>query len=210
MGKMKKKRGNVNLCRGIGIGCIIAGGLLIGWCLLSNLLQRSAKDEAIEAFENERVVHQLSANDDEEAPDEAASESETAADEAVLCILRIPAIDSTEPVRDGSTKAVLANALGHMEGTAYPGEVGNCVIAGHRNYSFGKFFNRLDEVKIGDYLYIDTLDETYTYEVTQIKVVEPQEVEILEDTKQEQLTLFTCTPIYIATHRLVVIARRID
>ena len=56
---------------------------------------------------------------------------------------------------------------------------------------------------------MDTLEETYHYVVTQIRIVEPDAVEILDPTDREQLTLFTCTPIYLATHRLVVIADRI-
>ena len=90
------------------------------------------------------------------------------------------------------------------------GEEGNCVIAGHRNYNFGKFFNRLDEVEENDLIYIDSPTQTYTYVVKEIKVVEPTDVEILDPVEgKQQLTLYTCTPLYIATHRLVIIAERI-
>ena len=99
----------------------------------------------------------------------------------------------------------------HEPETAFAGEEGNCVIAGHRNYNFGKYFNRLDEVEINDLIYLDTDRATYTYAVTDIKVVEPTDVEILEPVAgKEILTLYTCTPIYIATHRLVIIAERIQ
>ena len=66
----------------------------------------------------------------------------------ILYILRIPSIDSENPVREGVSMGVLEDALGHEEDTAYIGAKGNCVIAGHRNYNFGQFFNRLDEVEI--------------------------------------------------------------
>ena len=128
----------------------------------------------------------------------------------IMYVVRIPKIDSKEPVKEGTNKSALSASLGHEPGTASPGEVGNCVIAGHRNYNFGKYFNRLDEVEVGDEIFVDTRDNTYEYKVSEIKVVEPEDIEILDPTEDEQLTLYTCTPIYIATHRLVVIAKRVD
>lgn len=142
-------------------------------------------------------------------------EEEPGGNEAVtgdmMYILRIPSIESENPVREGTEKSVLSDSLGHESQTALAGEEGNCVIAGHRNYNFGKFFNRLDEVEINDLIYLDSPSETYTYVVKDIKVVKPDDVEILDQVEgREQLTLYTCTPIYIATHRLVIIAERID
>ena len=128
----------------------------------------------------------------------------------MLYILRIPSIDSENPVREGTERDVLSDSLGHESGTAFAGEESNCVIAGHRNYNFGKYFNRLDEVEIDDLIYLDSATETYTYVVTDIQVVDPTDVEILEPIEgKETLTLYTCTPIYIATHRLVIIAERV-
>lgn len=128
----------------------------------------------------------------------------------MLYILRIPSIDSENPVREGTERDVLSDSLGHESGTAFAGEEGNCVIAGHRNYNFGKYFNRLDEVEIDDLIYLDSATETYTYVVTDIQVVDPTDVEILEPIEgKETLTLYTCTPIYIATQRLVIIAERV-
>lgn len=128
----------------------------------------------------------------------------------MLYILRIPSIDSENPVREGTERDVLSDSLGHESGTAFAGEEGNCVIAGHRNYNFGKYFNRLDEVEIDDLIYLDSATETYTYVVTDIQVVDPTDVGILEPIEgKETLTLYTCTPIYIATQRLVIIAERV-
>ena len=128
----------------------------------------------------------------------------------MLYILRSPSIDSENPVREGTERDVLSDSLGHESGTAFAGEEGNCVIAGHRNYNFGKYFNRLDEVEIDDLIYLDSATETYTYVVTDIQVVDPTDVEILEPIEgKETLTLYTCTPIYIATQRLVIIAERV-
>ncbi len=139
------------------------------------------------------------------------SEGNPAVEGDMLYILRIPSIDSENPVREGVSRSVLSDSLGHESGTGYAGEMSNCVIAGHRNYNFGKYFNRLDEVQIDDLIYLDTADKTYTYSVTDIQTVEPDQVEILEPIPgKETITLYTCTPIYIATHRLVIIAERIQ
>lgn len=132
-------------------------------------------------------------------------------DGELLYVLKIPSIDSENPVREGVESNVLSDSLGHDPSTVYAGEQGNCVIAGHRNYSFGKYFNRLNEVQIGDEIYLESMTDEYRYEVTEIKVVEPTDTYILDNIgDKETLTLYTCTPIYIATHRLVIIATRVN
>ncbi|MBR4707738.1 MAG: class D sortase [Pseudobutyrivibrio sp.] len=184
----------------IGLILIALGlGILLSSIAL-NIRQYVSKKNTVEAFEE--ILK------DTEADKPSASSPAVTGD--MLYILRIPAIDSENPVREGVKNSVLADSLGHESGTGYIGEAGNCVIAGHRNYTFGKFFNRLDEVEVNDLIYVDTADETYTYAVKEIKVVEPEDLSVLEATPdKETLTLYTCTPIYIATHRLVIIAERI-
>lgn len=205
---------------------MLAGAALIIASLFSNILQWTEKEKLLREFENEKkfsgsvimIQGEMTAPLPEiPNPDKAPEEEENPfvdnpeeiSEAKMLGILRIPGIHSVEPVLSGSSRNVLARALGHVEGTAWPGETGNCVIAGHRNYSFGKLFHRLNEVKTGDEIYLDTLEEAYHYVVTEIRIVEPDAVEILNPTDRDQLTLFTCTPIYLATHRLVVIADRI-
>ncbi len=125
---------------------------------------------------------------------------------SVLAVLRIPKIDLEEAVKEGSDNHVISSALGHMEQTALPGEEGNCAIAGHRNYVFGRFFNRLDEVQADDEIEIETLDGTYTYRVTDSFVVEPEDVSVIEQLEGKNLTLITCTPIFVGSHRLIISA----
>lgn len=208
------KRKIINLVGGL---LIIIGLLVVFGSLVLNIEQRAMQDVAIAEFKAEmRNNEKPTENDDEpidvtqeETEDTNESENVPAPIEGeILCILRIPCIESESPVREGVSQGVLADSLGHEPDTAAVGEVGNCVIAGHRNYSFGKYFNRLDEVNIGDSIYIDTLDETLSYEVTDIKVVEPADLSVLDQTDEEILTLYTCTPIYIGTHRLVITAKR--
>ena len=147
--------------------------------------------------ENLNSGGELDKNDDE-PPADKPSENET------VCLLRISKIKLEEAVKEGSTKGVLSSALGHVENTALPGEEGNCCIAGHRNYVFGKYFNRLDEVALGDVIELETKDNLYQYEVVSIEVVEPEEVSVLAYAEGKNLTLITCTPFMIGTHRLIV------
>ena len=178
-----------------------------------NFIQVTSKRKAIEEFRQEAAAEpsQITLAQPDPNPETAGSaeESQERFSSNIMGILRIPSIDSEEPVKEGVTRSSLHAALGHEPETAYPGAMGNCVIAGHRNYTFGTYFNRLNEVKIGDMIYFDTRTETYAYQVSEIQVVEPDDLEILDDRGCEQLTLYTCTPLYIATHRLVVIADRI-
>lgn len=213
------KRKVINLLGGL----LISFGLLIVLGSLAlNLEQRAMQKEAIIEF-RQKVQESKSDSLKEEGslPKETDKEdlykeekTDAAADLSVkendiLYILRIPIIESESPVREGVSDGVLADSLGHEPGTAYIGETGNCVIAGHRNYSFGKFFNRLNEVEIGDNIYVDTKDATYKYEVYDIIVVGPDDLSVLDNTDEEIITLYTCTPVVIGTHRLVVKAKRV-
>ncbi|SFP90326.1 sortase A [Butyrivibrio proteoclasticus] len=181
---------------------------MISASIATNIYQYTKKQEIIATFDNtvshEDILSPIQSNQDIDEQDNSDI-SEFSAD----YILEIPCIDSLEPVVEGTDRSALSAALGHEESTVLPGEVGNCVIAGHRNYTFGKYFNRLNEVEIGDMIYIHTPTDEYSYQVSEIKTVRPEDVDILENTENEILTLYTCTPIYIATHRLVVVAERV-
>ena len=204
----------------IGCGFIIAGLVLILGSLVINISQQAVRKAVIAEFKeqiNRSADSEAGANKGEQpSGSEVTIGAEVQGEESpseplegdILCILRIPSIESESPVREGVSGGILADSLGHEPGTAMVGEPGNCVIAGHRNYTFGQFFNRLNEVKIGDNIYVDTATETYSYVVTDIKVVEPEDLSVLESTVTETLTLYTCTPLYLATHRLVIVAER--
>lgn len=189
---------------------IICGSCLMGVVLLVNVIDYVRSRTAVSAFKSEK--EQVIVVNTGETMTEAAvepAEAETAPEELlsgdVLGILRIPKIDLEEAVKEGSSSSVISSALGHMEGTAMPGTVGNCAIAGHRNYVFGRFFNRLDEIEAGDTVEIETLDGVYVYTVTDSFIVEPEEVSVLsQDTETKDITLITCTPLFVGSHRLII------
>lgn len=191
----------------IGHILILIGVSLIVSVIVVNAIDLIKSEKAVKTFKNTKVVVDPIEIEKRENPeDEITYIGEDNKQELaqIVGLLRISKISLEEAVREGSTGSVLSSALGHMEGTALPGEEGNCCIAGHRNYTFGKYFNRLNEMEIGDIIEIETYDATYMYEVNDIFVVEPTEVSVLDDIKGENLTLITCTPLFIGSHRLII------
>ena len=131
----------------------------------------------------------------------------------VMGYIEIPTIGVSMPVYHGTDEGVLQIAVGHIEWTSLPvgGESSHCVISGHRGLPSAKLFTNLDKLVVGDTFLFRVLDETLTYEVDQILIVEPQEVSALTIREGEDLcTLVTCTPYGINTHRLLVRGHRVE
>lgn len=131
----------------------------------------------------------------------------------IMGYVEIPAIKCSLPIYHGTEEAVLQVAIGHLEWTSLPvgGESTHCVVSGHRGLPSAKLFTDLDKLVIGDVFMMRILDEVLTYEVDQILIVEPNEVEALHIVEGEDLcTLFTCTPYGINSHRLLVRGHRIE
>lgn len=122
----------------------------------------------------------------------------------IIGIMSIPKLDLKVAIGDGSSNAAMRYTVGHFLETAYPGENGNFAVIGHRSYKYGQFFNRLDELEKGDFIGIKSGTKTYEYIVTEKIVVKPEDTWVLKTTAKPTITLITCTPIRIATHRLVV------
>lgn len=117
------------------------------------------------------------------------------------------------PIYHGTSDAVLNVAVGHLQGTSLPvgGESTHCVLSAHRGLPSAKLFTDLDELELGDVFIITVLDQVLTYQVDQIKIVTPTEVDDLYVTEGEDYcTLLTCTPYGINTHRLLVRGKRIE
>ncbi|MDD6315898.1 MAG: class C sortase [Clostridia bacterium] len=131
----------------------------------------------------------------------------------VMGYVEIPAIKCALPIYHGTDEAVLQIAVGHLEWSSLPvgGESTHCVISGHRGLPSARLFTDLDKLVEGDIFLLRVLDEVLTYEVDQIRIVEPQEVDDLGITAGEDLcTLVTCTPYGINTHRLLVRGHRVE
>ena len=117
------------------------------------------------------------------------------------------------PLYHGISAEVLNIACGHLPGTAFPvgGENTHCVLSAHRGLPHAKLFTDLDKMELGDTFQITVLDRTLTYQVDQIKVVRPDEIDDVQIVPGADLcTLLTCTPYGINSHRLLVRGTRIE
>lgn len=126
--------------------------------------------------------------------------------------IEIPKISMLLPIYHGTNEGVLETGVGHMENTALPigGEGNHTVLTGHTGLPSAKLFTDLDQLEPGNVFYIKILNETYAYEVDQILVVEPDDTEALQPVRGEDyVTLVTCTPYGINSHRLLVRGTRI-
>lgn len=149
------------------------------------------------------------------------TEEETARYERLLNIsgngimgyIEIPTIGVALPIYHGTSDTVLQVAIGHIEGSSLPvgGTGTHCVVSGHRGLPSAKLFTDLDQLKEGDTFLIRVLDEVLTYEVDQIHIVEPHEIELLAiEDGRDLCTLVTCTPYGINSHRLLVRGHRVE
>lgn len=117
------------------------------------------------------------------------------------------------PIYHGTDPSVLNVAVGHLEGTSLPvGGVGtHCVLSAHRGLPSARLFTDLDRLKVGDTFTLTVLNRLLTYQVDQVLIVEPEQVEALAiDPNEDYCTLVTCTPYGINTHRLLVRGRRVE
>lgn len=131
----------------------------------------------------------------------------------IIGYVDIPKINCSLPVYHGTEERVLQIAVGHIEGSSFPvgGESTHTVLSGHRGLPSAKLFTDLDQLVEGDTFLLQILDETLTYQVDQIRIVEPDQLEDLEiEIGQDLCTLVTCTPYGINTHRLLVRGHRIE
>lgn len=130
----------------------------------------------------------------------------------VMGYIEIPSIQVSLPIYHGTSEGVLQIAVGHIEGSSLPvGGMGtHCVLSGHRGLPSARLFTDLNKVEEGDRFFLRVLDETLTYEVDQIHIVEPNDLHYLEIEKGQDLcTLVTCTPYGINSHRLLVRGHRV-
>ena len=134
-------------------------------------------------------------------------------DTGMMGYITVPKISQELPVYHGTSDDVLSVAVGHLQGSSLPvgGDTTHCVVSAHRGLPSAELFTHLDRMEVGDVFYFTVLDRTVTYEVDQIRIVEPDDTSLL--TIQEgrsYCTLLTCTPYGINTQRLLVRGHEID
>lgn len=131
----------------------------------------------------------------------------------IIGYVKIDKIGVELPVYHGTSEQVLNRGVGHLEGTSLPvgGTSTHSVMSAHRGLPTAKLFTDLDRLEMGDTFQIIVLDQILTYQVDQIKIITPREVDDLQIVEgKDYCTLFTCTPYGINTHRLLVRGIRIE
>ena len=145
-------------------------------------------------------------------PDEEYMACLNIAGDEMMGTVEIPKIDIELPIYHTTDEEVLEKAAGHLEGSSLPvgGESTHAVISAHRGLPSASLFTDLDQLEEGDHFLLHILDETLAYEVDEISVVEPEETQDLAVEEGEDLvTLLTCTPYGVNSHRLLVRGHRV-
>ena len=126
--------------------------------------------------------------------------------------IEIPCINVNMPIYHGTSDSVLSTGAGHIQDSSFPtgGKNTHAALTGHRGLPSSRLFTRLDELKTGDLFYINVLDETMAYKISRIETVLPEKVNYSIQDDKDLVSLITCTPYGLNTHRLVVTGYRIS
>ena len=189
-------------------GLLVTGTAALIWCgaMVADLMiaQRSARDALPPPLPTGQVPPAPLLDDEIDSPS-AGPPAETG---SAIAALHIPRIGLSAAVLHGSDARTLRRGPGHLENTAYPGQKGNAVIAGHRD----TFFRPLRDIRVGDDIFLDASGGRFHYQVTSLQVVSPRELSVLAPTREATLTLITCYPFWVLGHapdRFVVRASRV-
>ncbi|GAG62694.1 unnamed protein product, partial [marine sediment metagenome] len=124
--------------------------------------------------------------------------------------IRIPKIDLEWIVNEGSDRQTLKEGPGHIIETPLPGDLGRCTFSGHRT-TYGAPFNKIDKLEDGDLIYLETIKgELFIYAVTELEIIDPRDVYILEGSDKRELLLTSCYPEYSAAERVILIAELVN
>lgn len=214
----------------------LAGFLLLLYPLISNMVHQRQQSDAVASYDS--AVSNRSEEEIQEILNQATEynnmlfqsngaivdnmDTSILSDESYSSLLNqangimgsieIPKIDVDLPIYHGTEDDVLSVGVGHIQGTSLPvgGENTHCVLSGHRGLPGSSLFTRLDEMKEGDLFFLSVMGETLAYKVYDIQIVDPDNTEVLEITAgKDDVSLVTCTPYGLNTHRLVVTGERV-
>ena len=185
----------------------------------ANINENTTLDDNTEAIDSARKYNELLESTTSSIITNAEYETDDVYDSlldlsgtGMMGYLEIPCIDLTESIYHYSTEEVLGKGVGHVHGSSLPvgGSSTHAVLTGHRGLTSQKMFSDLDKIEIGDFFYVHILNNTFAYEVFEVKTVSPGEVESLVIEKEKDLvTLVTCTPYGVNTERLLVSGKRV-
>lgn len=169
--------------------------------------------EAVDPFSSAGGGSSASGNEDSAASEDTEYQSLLDTGDGVMGSVNIPKISVELPIYHGTSEEALADGAGHLYGTSLPvgGLNTHAVITGHRGLVSAPMFTRLDEMHEGDYFYIDIMGEKLGYMVDSITVIEPDDTLKLRVVPgEDRVTLMTCTPYGVNTHRMLVSGHRVS
>lgn len=177
-----------------------------------NQIEELAEDEAQKIIENaieynKKLLTKSIRYKSGESTDEEYLSQLKLDGSSIIGYIEINKIDLKLPIYHGTGEPVLQVAIGHLEGSALPiGGLGNhSVLSGHRGLPSAKLFTNLDKLQIGDQIVIKTFGQVIKYTVTEINIVEPHDISLIKpEAEKDLLTLVTCTPYGINSHRLLI------
>ncbi|MGG5460252.1 class D sortase [Clostridium sp. B9] len=158
---------------------------LVSIVLISKIYTNNIENKAINSFK-EKI------NSSQNEKEEFLKKEIKIGDE--IALIDIEKIDVHSVIVEGSSLEVLKHNIGHFENTAMPGDAGNFGIAGHRNNINNEVFRNIDKLEVGDKIKITTIEKAFEYEVDDILVISPEEVEVLsQNIEKKEMTIVTCT-----------------
>ena len=219
----------------IAILSVITGLIIISYPIISNIIAKKEQGEVIKEY-SEEVTQNISKEDIRQELEEANKYNDNLAGEplhdpfvegsgyalpnnylnildmnGMIGYIEIPKISIKLPIYHGTSQEVLEKGVGHVQSTAFPigGKTCHSVLIGHRGLPSSKLFTDLDQLEIGDSFYITVLNQKLQYDVYSIETVEPKDLEKIQIIEGKDIvTLITCTPYGINTHRLLIHADR--
>ncbi|WP_442602140.1 class D sortase [Paenibacillus sp. KN14-4R] len=191
---------------------IVVGLILLGYPKFEEMLENAEQQQLAREWQSSFANIDSSDRSEDSTQQPSAQNSappntevERSIDGKVEGMLKIDKINLYLPILHGATKDNMKTTLASIENTGKAGELGNYAIAGHRNTTYGRNFNRVDELAIGDQIDVNTGTNEFEYIVSEKLLVKPEDVWVLEsDGKSKEITLVTCYPIVNPTHRLII------
>ena len=230
---MKSKSRKIILI--IAILFVVMGLIIISYPIISNIIAQKEQGDVIKEY-NKEVALNIDKEEIKRELEEAKKYNDNLAGEPlhdpfvegsgyalpnnylsildvkeIIGYIEIPKISIELPIYHGTSQEVLEKGVGHVQSTAFPigGKTCHSVLIGHRGLPSSKLFTDLDQLEIGDSFYITVLDQKLQYDVYSIETVEPKDLEKIQIIEgRDIVTLITCTPYGINTHRLLVHAER--
>jgi len=205
--EQKKKKGKRRrYFRYIGLFLVLAGIAVVAYPLSTFVVSNRAQDTLRSDWD--KILEKAGKKESDSESDNKTTQEKQQPVPAGTAIFKllIPKIGVDAIVVEGTDKETLKKGPGHITKTVYPGELGVCVISGHRT-TYGAAFFRLDNLENGDEITIETPAKKYKYIIFEKMVVYPNETEFIDETPGYVIALTTCTPVYSARQRLVVLAR---